>query len=228
LLVDGFHPRRKGRLTMSRDQLRLAAGVGSVIAALAALLTALASRRYEDGMNDALTVAMLTGLAASIIAAITSLKAARQYTKIVDDRKVFLVYAKKDVEYAKTVADLLRASGFKPWIDIEDILPGQIWKLEIARALSQSSSVVVIFSENTMNSSLSKIEIEELLANRSARGTREVPIIPIRVDQAPLPKELEDIQSIDFDDNDWPRKLIKGLEFATRDARGLVRVFFGK
>jgi len=48
--------------------------------------------------------------------------------------RIFLCYAKEDKARVRKVYHRLRAiDGFEPWLDEEDLLPGQDWDYEIKR-----------------------------------------------------------------------------------------------
>jgi hypothetical protein len=57
--------------------------------------------------------------------------------------KVFLCHGREDKSSVRHLYHLLRAVGIKPWLDEEQLLPGQDWKLEITRAVRQSDIVLV-------------------------------------------------------------------------------------
>ena len=63
--------------------------------------------------------------------------------------RIFLCHASEDKAQVREVYHRLRAiEGFEPWLDEEDLLPGQIWEREIPRAL-QTSDFILIFLSRT-------------------------------------------------------------------------------
>ena len=44
----------------------------------------------------------------------------------------------------------LKSDGFNPWLDEEDLVPGQHWEQEIAKAVRTSDVVVVCISRNAI------------------------------------------------------------------------------
>ena len=44
--------------------------------------------------------------------------------------KVFICYAREDMAIAKRLYRDLRRPGIRPWMDTEDLHPGQQWKTE--------------------------------------------------------------------------------------------------
>jgi hypothetical protein len=53
--------------------------------------------------------------------------------------RIFLCHASEDKAQVREVYHLLRAiDGFEPWLDEEDLLPGQQWKREIPHSIGFS------------------------------------------------------------------------------------------
>ncbi len=52
-------------------------------------------------------------------------------TKLRKQPQVFLAHAHEDKDQVLEVYQRLKAEGFKPWMDKEDLLPGQFWRDEI-------------------------------------------------------------------------------------------------
>jgi hypothetical protein len=56
--------------------------------------------------------------------------------------RIFLCHASEDKTQIREVYHRLRAiDGFEPWLDEEDLLPGQEWAREIPRALQASDFI---------------------------------------------------------------------------------------
>jgi hypothetical protein len=49
--------------------------------------------------------------------------------------KVFICHAHDDKAKARELYRFLKKRGMQPWLDAEDLLPGQTWPVEIPRAL---------------------------------------------------------------------------------------------
>src|SRR5438309_9550274 len=61
--------------------------------------------------------------------------------------RIFLCHASEDKVQVREVYYRLRAiDGFEPWLDEEDLLPGQHWQQEIPRALQASDFILIFFS----------------------------------------------------------------------------------
>jgi hypothetical protein len=61
--------------------------------------------------------------------------------------RIFLCHASEDKAQVREVYHRLHAiDGFKPWLDEEDLLPGQEWAREIPRALQPSDFILIFLS----------------------------------------------------------------------------------
>ena len=41
--------------------------------------------------------------------------------------KIFISYARVDEQAVRQIYDALKTAGHEPWLDVEDILPGENW-----------------------------------------------------------------------------------------------------
>ncbi|MBS1172377.1 MAG: hypothetical protein H6R12_1207, partial [Proteobacteria bacterium] len=75
--------------------------------------------------------------------------------------------------------------------DIDSIRPGRKWRGEIARALADSSLVVVFWCEHASHS-------EEVAKEWKAAIDQKKDLLPLLLDTTPLPAQLGEYQWIDF------------------------------
>jgi len=127
--------------------------------------------------------------------------------------RLFLCHGSEDKPTIRELRHQLLAIGTKPWLDEEELFPGQDWKLEITRAIQKSDLVLVCLSSNTVSKSgVVQREIKEALAAASKRPGGEMFIIPARLDDCILPESLEHLQSVDlFRENGFER-LVQSLK----------------
>lgn len=117
-----------------------------------------------------------------------------------DKNQVFISYAKEDKEIARKIYSDLRNIGVRVWLDEEDLLPGQKWKLAIREAIEDSSFFLALLS----NHSLSKtgyVQNEMKIALEIAQEypSNEIFILPIRVeDCTPSDRFLQDLHWCDL------------------------------
>ena len=66
-------------------------------------------------------------------------------------KKIFISYAREDSATAKRLYDDLKGMGHSPWLDTEDLLPGERWRPRIRRTIGESDFFVVLMSEKSLN-----------------------------------------------------------------------------
>jgi TIR domain-containing protein len=64
--------------------------------------------------------------------------------------KVFLAHAREDKPQVRKLYDGLKAQGVDPWLDEVDLLPGQIWKEEIPKAIRQAGIFLACLSSRSV------------------------------------------------------------------------------
>ena len=114
--------------------------------------------------------------------------------------QVFINYAKEDKEIAQKLYHDLKSAGLKPWMDTEDIDPGDPWRKITPQAIKQSSKFLLLHSANSLSKKgFVQKEIKIALEVMDEFPTSETFIIPIRLDECkPHDEKLQDIQWIDL------------------------------
>ena len=112
----------------------------------------------------------------------------------------FLCYAKENVETVRQLAGRLKVERWiDPWLDEEDILPGQKWEDRVVQAVFESHAVIVFLSKIALASE-GFFHRELTLALNTAEEKPEgtIFIIPIRLDVCELPQRLSQYQYVDY------------------------------
>ena len=65
--------------------------------------------------------------------------------------RVFLCHASSDKPAVRELYHRLKADGFAPWLDEEDLLPGQDWQREIPKAVRAADVVIVCLSRGSIS-----------------------------------------------------------------------------
>jgi TolB-like protein/Tfp pilus assembly protein PilF len=97
---------------------------------------------------------------------------------------VFLSYASQDAAVANTVVAALESQGIRCWIAPRDVTPGEFYAGAIVHAIDAAKATVLILSGNAAASPHVVREVERAASKRH-------PVISLRLDQAPLPADLE-------------------------------------
>jgi hypothetical protein len=142
--------------------------------------------------------------------------------------QIFLSYARKDEKQVKKLYQRLSAAGFKPWMDIEDLLPGEIWKSRIPQAIRESDFFLACLSGNSVNKrGWIQREIEDALDIWQEKLDSDIYLIPARLEDCEVPERLSDFQWVDlFEEDGWTRLVEAIREGMTRRlsvAKSIVR-----
>ena len=90
--------------------------------------------------------------------------------------KVFLSHAHSDAPLAARVCKALAERGLEVWDPDRDLLPGDNWAGETARALEESEAMVVLLTPAAASSPYVKREIEYALGAKNY-ANRLIPVV---------------------------------------------------
>ena len=118
------------------------------------------------------------------------------------DRKlrVFLCHSSQDKPIVRELYQRLNAEGWiDPWLDEENLLPGQDWDFEIEKAVETADAVIVCLSNNSVTKEgYVQKEVRKVLdvADEKPEGT--IFVIPVRINEVQIPRRLKMWQYVDF------------------------------
>ena len=129
--------------------------------------------------------------------------------------RIFLCHASEDKAQVREVYRRLAAiQGFEPWLDEEDLLPGQIWADEIPRALRASEFILVFFSRNSVaKRGYVQREMKLVLDAWAEMPSTMIHTIPVRLDECELPEPFGRYHRVDLFDPRGFDRLVRGLYF---------------
>jgi TIR domain len=121
--------------------------------------------------------------------------------------RVFLCHAREDKNAAYQLYKQLKWMGFEPWLDAVNLLPGQRWRDEIPRAISESNVMLVCISDKSIRKDgYVKEEIQLALDLSEKRLPRRLGLIPVRLEVCDVPERLGDWQWVDlFNESGYER-----------------------
>lgn len=141
--------------------------------------------------------------------------------------KVFLCHSSSDKAIVRSLYSRLRADAIKPWMDENDILPGQDWDLEIRKAIRERHMVLVCLSADAITKvGYLQKEIRQVLdaADEQPEGT--IFLIPVRLEPCNVPDRLRRWQWVDlFEDTGYDR-LMLALGKSGKTAKVIVAIMF--
>jgi hypothetical protein len=122
--------------------------------------------------------------------------------------RVYLSCSSHDIAAAREYYQKLRAAGWiQPWLEEEDLLPGQGSRLEIEKAVRNADAVLVFLSSRsvTQEGNLQR-ELRLALDVADEKPEGAVFVIPVRLDDCSLPQRLRTWKPVDAfpaDRRDW-------------------------
>jgi hypothetical protein len=128
--------------------------------------------------------------------------------------RVFLCHSSDDKPKVKQLYNRLRfEKGIDPWLDVEKLMPGVDWDLEIRSAVKASHVVLVCLSRNSINKEgYIQKEIRQALDVADEKPDRTIFIIPLRLENCEVPERLKRWQWLDLFEEDSYKKLLISLK----------------
>lgn len=128
--------------------------------------------------------------------------------------RVFLCHASEDKPAVRELYQKLAAeSWIEPWLDEEDLLPGQDWNLEINKATREADAILICMSKTSVEKEgyLNK-EIRRVLDISNEKLEGAIYIIPLRLDDCqPSFERLKQIHYADYFTPNAHERLLKSL-----------------
>jgi len=112
---------------------------------------------------------------------------------------IFLSYASEDREHVSKVYEHLKEENLNAWMDIHSLLPGEIWEDEIRKTIIESEFVLIFLSHNSVNKKgfiAKEIALVKEVLSSVSHG--QINVIPVRLDDCPIPDEFSFFQSWDL------------------------------
>ncbi|HEV7238619.1 MAG TPA: TIR domain-containing protein [Thermoanaerobaculia bacterium] len=113
--------------------------------------------------------------------------------------QIFLSAARDDVEQVLPVYHALAAAGFRPWLDVQNLLPGQLWTKAIEQAIDESDLVLVFLSHSSVGrEGFVQKELRMALQRMERRAVGDTFVIPVRLEDVEPPESLRNLQWVDL------------------------------
>jgi len=109
--------------------------------------------------------------------------------------EIFTSYSRRDTEIVEKFVTELTQAGLKIWIDREDILAGNSWRVQIVKAIDTCDAFVLMLSGNSAIST--NVQKEVTLAQDSGRDIFIVMLEPVKP-PAEMRYQLAGLQFIDL------------------------------
>ena len=105
--------------------------------------------------------------------------------------RVFLCHASEDKPEVRKLYRQLLGDGFTPWLDEEDLLPGQDWLREITRVVRASDVVIVCVSSRAVQKQgFIQKEIRMALDVADEMPEGSIYLVPVKLEACDMPSRL--------------------------------------
>jgi len=114
--------------------------------------------------------------------------------------KVFISYAREDIESASKIYNELKNAGIDVWMDKKNLMPGQNWENEIEDAISKSRYFIALFSSNSVSKrGYIQVEFKYAIEVFKKFPPEDIFYLPIRLDDCEIQyRELKKIETVDL------------------------------
>ncbi|WP_420126382.1 TIR domain-containing protein [Longimicrobium sp.] len=135
--------------------------------------------------------------------------------------KVFICHGRSDQPAVRHLYRRLKAEGYLPWLDEEDLLPGWEWEKEISRALSEAHVAIICLSADAVTKrGFVQKEIDYAIAAAREQPERTIYIIPARLEECPVPDRLAPWHWVNLFEPRGFNKLLRSLRHRAGSLQG--------
>ncbi len=124
----------------------------------------------------------------------------------------FLCHSSGDKDAVRDLYHRLQGDGFEPWLDEEDLLPGQDWAREISRAVRAADVVLVCLSQASIaKTGFVQKEIGYALDAAEERPPGTIYVIPVKLEECEVPERLRQYQWVSLFEEGGYERLMRAL-----------------
>jgi hypothetical protein len=126
--------------------------------------------------------------------------------------KAFLCHSHADRDAVHALYWRLKKDHIQPWLDTENLLPGQNWAHEIRNAILRSDVVLVCLSEEFYKQNGFRYqELKIALKKAKVQPREDIFIIPVRLEKCSMPDSIRHLHRVDLFEADGYKKLLHSL-----------------
>ncbi len=138
------------------------------------------------------------------------------------DIQIFLAHASEDKPAVLALYNRLKQAGYKPWLDKKDLIPGQIWRDEIPKAIKASQIFLACLSGKSANKQgYIQRELRIALDTLGEMLPGTIFFIPMRLEECEIPDlrmsevglNLRDIHRLDYWEEDGFEQLERAITY---------------
>ena len=136
--------------------------------------------------------------------------------------QIFLAHATEDKPAVLALYERLKQAGYKPWLDKKDLIPGQIWRDEIPKAIKASQIFLACLSAKSANKQgYIQRELRIALDTLGQMLLGTIFFIPMRLEECEIPDlrlaevglNLRDLHWLDYWEEDGFEQLERAITY---------------
>lgn len=135
--------------------------------------------------------------------------------------KLLLSYARADSVKVMELSQRLNSDGFSVWFDQEQLKAGERWEAKIKKAIFDADAVIVCLSRESI-SRTGDLEKKMAVIFKAAERKPKNFIVPIRLEECPVPAILELLHFVDLFAEDGYERLLIALDHLALPASGPI------
>src|SRR5215510_14422459 len=141
--------------------------------------------------------------------------------------RVFLCHSSNDKPVVRELYQKLRAEEWiQPWLDGEELYPGQDWNYEIEKAVETADTILVCLTKGSITKEgYVQRELRIVLDYADYKPEGTLYIFPVRLEECELPRRLRTWQYADYFEGQRDRAFQRLLFSLKRRADGLGLIF---
>ncbi len=136
---------------------------------------------------------------------------------------LFLSYTRKDIAQVRELYSTLKRAGFRPWMDVEDLLPGEDWERVMKQTIEKAPFFVACLSTHAVShEGVVQMEFREALEVAKRKLSSNIFFIPARLDDCTVPEEMKKYNWVNLYEDGGLEKLLAAIREGLR-RRGLAQ-----
>ena len=141
------------------------------------------------------------------------MEAEREFSAIDRTLRAFLCHASGDKAAVRELYGRLRHQGVDPWLDSENLLPGQEWEREISAAVRSSDVIVVCLSQKSIaKTGFVQKELKHALDVAAEQPEGSIFIVPACFEACDVPESLRRWQWVNLFEKNGFERLVRALQ----------------
>lgn len=115
------------------------------------------------------------------------------------EARIFISYAREDRQQAEKLYGWLQDAGFRPWMDVKDLLPGEPWQESIDEAIRSADFFIACLSPRSVSKrGVIQKEFRAAVEKWETMLESDIYLIPVRLEECEVPEKFKSRQWLDL------------------------------